>query len=639
MFALTQSPFLQALGYAITNSLWQFALLWLLYILITGIAKPMAQHRYRLALFFQLAGFIWFLFTLHFYYIRCSEALATASALGLSGADLTNVMVLDKGWYKVLIYAEQVLPYLAVAYLMMMLVLLMRWVKAYQFTAMIRHQGLQKIPVDWRLFTNRIAAHLGIKQTVKIYLSDLVKSPLTIGFLKPMILIPAASMNHLTVQQLEAVILHELAHIRRFDYLINILVSIAELMLFFNPFTQLLSQQIKNEREHACDDWVLQFQYDGAMYAEALLRLATVQQSTLTLHVANKKNDLLQRVRRVVGQPDKRFSYRQQLLALLMVTCILSAVAWLSPVNVVTNVSASEPSKITISKKVFVQPVAASVDNPLFNPIFFLNNESQQQIKEELQQVAAATAAKNIQFNEGLMKDVEVSMESELTKATTALLASREDMEPLLLNAANQSNRLQTIDSMAMAQLARLVNNKSITNLELQQLNKDLQQSFAKLESNAKQLGFAMLSEDKKMKETIAKSMAMMKQAATSSKDEAALKTLIGKLFTKAQKMKVQAIKDSIEQHKQKLVKAPTIPAAPIVVPGFAYNFAGSAAIPLPVFSFETKEDVKTRYRTKQYQEQKLPSPTATEEKIEVIISVPSKATDSTKKKKVIIFL
>ena len=134
--------------------------------------------------------------------------------------------------------------------------------------------------MDWKIFVKQVSYQLGIKKNVTIYLSELVTTPMTIGFLKPIILVPLASINHLSAEQIEAVLLHELAHIKRLDYLFNLFLSVAETILFFNPFSQLISKTIKKERENSCDDWVLQFKYNPSMYAEALLRIAYLQTSS-----------------------------------------------------------------------------------------------------------------------------------------------------------------------------------------------------------------------------------------------------------------------------------------------------------------------------------------------------------------------
>ena len=114
---------------------------------------------------------------------------------------------------------------------------------------------------------------MGIKKDVRMWFSDLVDTPLTIGFWKPVILLPVAAINHLSLQQAEAIILHELNHIKRNDYFINFLIACMDIILFFNPFVRVLTNIIKSERENSCDDMVLQFRYDAGHYASALLLL------------------------------------------------------------------------------------------------------------------------------------------------------------------------------------------------------------------------------------------------------------------------------------------------------------------------------------------------------------------------------
>jgi len=375
MQLLSQSAFLQALGYAIAGSLWQAALLWLLAAGINGIFKLSAQAKYKVALVAQFGAFVWFLVSLQFYYVKCSEAIA---AMRYSGLNTGNAFVLQPDGHSfssaalsVILKTEKFLPYLSLAYICLLVVLAIRWINGYRQTTMIKTQGLQKIDVEWRLFVKKIAGLLNIKHPVSIYVSELVKSPLTIGFLKPLILIPLASINNLTTYQLEAVILHELAHIKRADYLINIVQSIIEISLFFNPFIQLLGKITKRERENSCDDWVLQFQYDASTYAEALLRIAYMQQAPAFAMNAGgaKENDLLWRVKRMLNQKQKTFQYRNRLLALLLITGLLSSVAWLTPaIKPQDKVLAASPAKPVVA-----EPLAIKIDNPLFNPMFIFN--------------------------------------------------------------------------------------------------------------------------------------------------------------------------------------------------------------------------------------------------------------------------
>ncbi|SJZ92963.1 M56 family metallopeptidase [Sediminibacterium ginsengisoli] len=393
MPSLFQSSFLQALGCAIANSLWQMALLWLVYIAVSFIARFQAANKYKLAVCVQLTGFAWFLVTLRFYHIAYKEVLLESGSLQ---ERISPVVYSNTGFRSQLIAwmvkAEQLLPYLSVAYLFLILFLFIRWMVAYRQLRSIRTDGTQKIPVNWRLFVRRVAEQLGIKKEVQILLSDKVHTPLTIGFFKPLILVPLASINHLSTEQMEAVILHELAHIKRYDYIVNIFLSVVEISLFFNPFTQLISKSIKKERENSCDDWVLQFQYSAPVYAEALLRIASLQKApAFAMTAARNEHELLGRVKRMIGHKEQSFNYRKQLLSLFLVTGILSSIAWLSPDNrnrqaPTTAVAVREDNEQR--QAVAVEPMAVQVNNPLFNPVFFLNEPLRKEIKENLAQAA-----------------------------------------------------------------------------------------------------------------------------------------------------------------------------------------------------------------------------------------------------------
>ncbi|MDB5232192.1 MAG: family metallopeptidase, partial [Chitinophagaceae bacterium] len=280
------------------------------------------------------------------------------------------------------------------AYLLLFFILLSRWLKTYSYTRNIQTRGLEKIDIEWKMFVKKMSHRLGIRQEIKIYISHLVSSPLTVGFIKPVILIPLASINNLSPEQMEAVILHELAHIKRFDYLVNLILSVIELALFFNPFTQLISRIIKKERENSCDDWVLQFQYQPAMYAEALLRIAYLQNSpALAMHAVHNKQDLLFRVKRMVEKKEK-FNYKQQLLALFLLTGIFCSIAWFQPAAVSKN------NKAKNTKSVFLEPLASKVSNPLMNPLFFLakplNDEVKKVSDEARRHVAQAELARTM---------------------------------------------------------------------------------------------------------------------------------------------------------------------------------------------------------------------------------------------------
>jgi len=181
--------------------------------------------------------------------------------------------------------------------------------------------------VEWRMFVSKVSAQLNIKQTVRIWVSEFVTSPVTIGFLKPVILVPLAAINHLTPQQLEAVLLHELSHIKRNDYLINLIINFIRVVLYFNPFVKAFVKIVERERETSCDEMVMQFQYSSHDYASALLLLekANYKSNMFSVAAAGKRKDLLHRIELIMGVHKRNFFSFNKLAGLMAgLLCIIA---------------------------------------------------------------------------------------------------------------------------------------------------------------------------------------------------------------------------------------------------------------------------------------------------------------------------
>jgi Zn-dependent protease with chaperone function len=336
MISLSQSAFLQALGWAIANSLWQMALLWGVYQLCFSVFRQVtASVKTTVATLCLFGGFIWFLSSLtnHYWQVR-------------AGAPMPGILVYDAYYVAATVaqghsfrfyineflgQAALYLPYLSFAYLLVLTFLLVRVVKAYRHVQQVRFEGLIKMDARWRVYIQELAHRIGISREVKVWLSEKIDIPATIGYLKPLILIPVASFNHLTPEQVEAILLHELAHIKRHDYLLNLVVTVVETILFFNPFAQLITRHIKTERENSCDDFVLQFRYNPHEYASALLSLEQRRRTPELAMMASGKTDLLDRIKRIMNVQTKPMNYGQKLFALLITAGILGSLAWLTP--------------------------------------------------------------------------------------------------------------------------------------------------------------------------------------------------------------------------------------------------------------------------------------------------------------------
>jgi beta-lactamase regulating signal transducer with metallopeptidase domain len=290
MYLLDQSILLKMLGWVLFNSLWQMLLLWMLYMIVTGGGKKFtAAIRHSLALFLLGSGSIWFVCSLmaNFFSNDFSQQAAISFSI-ISGNKLSFI-------YSGRQFINSLLPYCSFIYLVALIYLVARYLTYYISSQKIKETGLHKAPVELRIFIEEVAARIGIDKNVKLWLSSVVRSPMTIGFLKPVILIPLATVNHLSTEQMEAVLLHELSHIRRNDYLVNLFVAVTEIIFFFNPFAMLLIHSIKKERENSCDDLVIQFRYDSCVYASALLSLEKARSTKpkLAMAAVGKNNKML----------------------------------------------------------------------------------------------------------------------------------------------------------------------------------------------------------------------------------------------------------------------------------------------------------------------------------------------------------
>ncbi|MEI2737410.1 MAG: M56 family metallopeptidase [Chitinophagaceae bacterium] len=317
-----QANFLQSLGWAVLNSLWQLALLWVIYQIINGAFRTAkSSFRSSLASSLLISGFAWFLYTFFSVYSINSPGTVISSALiGTEGNQQLN------DWL------HQSLPIASVLYLVLLVLPLLHFIRNYRYVQVIRKFGLTKINANWRMFVTNVSARMGISKKVSIWVSEFVSSPVTVGFLKPVILVPLAAINHLTPQQLEAVLLHELGHIKRYDYLVNLIINFIQSILYFNPFVKAFVRIVEREREKSCDEMVLQFQYDSHDYATALLALEknSLDSKPLAVAASGKKNDLLHRVEIIMGVQKKSALSFNKLAGLMAgLLCVIALNAFL----------------------------------------------------------------------------------------------------------------------------------------------------------------------------------------------------------------------------------------------------------------------------------------------------------------------
>ena len=165
----------------------------------------------------------------------------------------------------------------------------------------LRRRGTWAVSQEWSGRFDALAARVAISRAVKLLESALAEVPMVIGYLRPVVLIPMGMLSGLPADQVEAILLHELAHIRRADYLVNLAQSAIESLLFYHPAVWWISSVVRAERENCCDDFVIARETDPGTYAAALLALEQGRVDTLAM--AASGGNLLGRVRRMLRTP------------------------------------------------------------------------------------------------------------------------------------------------------------------------------------------------------------------------------------------------------------------------------------------------------------------------------------------------
>jgi len=269
----------QRLGWALLHFLWQGTAIIFVYALLRrALTRCLTSHgRYILA---------------------CS----TLAAMVVSPA-ITFVLISDSNggpvWTISLADSRRLLDGIVVLWLLGVVGFSLRLAGGWRFTARLRSIATPA-SAEWQQMLGRLAAALRVKESVRLLVSPLVEVPTVIGWLRPVILFPVDFLAGLPPGHIAALLAHELAHIRRYDYFTNILQSLAETALFYHPAVWWISQRIREEREQCCDDLAVAASGDVLIYAKALTWLELRRLPRFRPAVAANGGSLVDRIRRLI---------------------------------------------------------------------------------------------------------------------------------------------------------------------------------------------------------------------------------------------------------------------------------------------------------------------------------------------------
>ncbi|HEV2322954.1 MAG TPA: GWxTD domain-containing protein [Terracidiphilus sp.] len=330
---LSKLPLVHALGWALLHFCWQGALIALLLACVLAvIPERLSQLRYAVCCAAMALMIALPLITFgalaermpaskqHVDFGIAGQAAAPAlNAAAYSSTEPWTVWCEDA--------LNQALPTLIGFWLAGVIVLLIRLNLGLIATRRIRTDGVEPAPAELEKPLRSLRVRLGMERTIELFHSARVHTPTVIGWLKPAILFPAGCVAGLSAAQVEAILAHELAHIRRHDYLVNLFQSVVETVLFYHPAVWWVSGRIRREREHCCDDLAVSVTGDRLAYARALSLLEEMRAPSPSGAVAATGGVLKMRIARLLGVDQPPAFPRSAAVTLLVVAGTVAGLA------------------------------------------------------------------------------------------------------------------------------------------------------------------------------------------------------------------------------------------------------------------------------------------------------------------------
>lgn len=226
--------------------------------------------------------------------IGAQMAAAPSSAFH-SGAEATARSAVVRG----------LLPWVTAVWLAGVAIFSLRLACGWMHLRRLQHRGLTSLSDAVMAAGRRVASRLGVTRAIRFVQSSRIDSPSAVGLLRPMVLLPASAVTGLSIAEIEFILAHELAHVRRHDWTLNLVQTVIETLLFYHPAMWWVSRRVRQERENCCDDMAVALVGDRVAYARTLARLEEHRAVAGVNVVAAAGGSILLRVRRLLGEPNQ----------------------------------------------------------------------------------------------------------------------------------------------------------------------------------------------------------------------------------------------------------------------------------------------------------------------------------------------
>lgn len=325
-----------ALGWTLVHSLWQWAVLGFFWMLSrTFLSQRLPNLRYWTGIGLLGLGLMGTILTFSLLYqpmgsldqapISIYEEI---SHIPDTFSEAATLPLTENHWKD---HLEKFFPMILLLWLIGILLMSIRMGMGYLYLRTLRSKNISALPAEWERKAQKLARKLQISRRLSVLCSSLVGEPLTLGHVKPVILLPVGMLTGLTPAQVEAILAHELAHIKRADFLVNVIQSVIEILFFYHPVVWWISKEIRQEREACCDDLAVQLCGDAFVYASALTEaqmLRSTFQPMLTMNATGSNHQFTYRIQRLFSSFPQRTGLRTGTLAALLALLMVSGLSF-----------------------------------------------------------------------------------------------------------------------------------------------------------------------------------------------------------------------------------------------------------------------------------------------------------------------
>jgi GWxTD domain-containing protein len=322
--AWLRTPWAWGLGWAIVHSVWQGAMIAaLLGVVLMATRSP--RIRYAAACLAMLGMLASFIVTVWVVGLESPEAGRTVTAVDLPSLRAWPIVSAGTGFGVGFAVA---VPYVSAVWIIGVGLFYAWCFAGWLSLRRLRRSGVCAVTGYWKEHLEVLGRTLGVSRPVKLMESMLTEVPVVLGHLRPMILMPAGLLAGLPVEQIEAILLHELAHVRRCDYLLNLVQRSVEGFFFYHPAAWWISHVIRREREHCCDDAAVAISGNRYEYVRALAELEQNRRPSREPAVAATGGNLMNRIRRLLAPKPAKGFHAPVFAAVLLVVTVVALAAY-----------------------------------------------------------------------------------------------------------------------------------------------------------------------------------------------------------------------------------------------------------------------------------------------------------------------